>query len=341
MGKKAVTEDIKNQIIGLHLAKESARSIGRKLKISHTCAANTINKYKNRGCIKDKKRSGRPTKTTYHEDRMLYRLARSKPTASLTHLTREINSSTKLPISRSTVSKRLIARRLCSFKAAEKPRLSLKDKQVRLKFCHKILEMSQYELDRIIFSDESNFQVVNRKTKVLVRRFPSEKYEDRMLVPRLQGGGGSVGIWGCITSAGPGLYTIYTGRLDHKRYINILENTLIPTGHLYYGLDMDWKFQQDNAPCHKARAVNEYFENSNISVIVWPPRSPDLNPIENVWAWIDRKLTENPVHSINALKTRLGEIYDTISAEYCRKLYDSIQVRAAICIKNKGGHIPY
>ena len=58
--------------------------------------------------------------------------------------------------------------------------------------------MSNYELRRIVFSDESNYTVLNRKNKVIVRRHHNEKYNSRFIVPRLQGGGSSVGIWGCI-----------------------------------------------------------------------------------------------------------------------------------------------
>ena len=42
-------------------------------------------------------------------------------------------------------------------------------------------------------------------------------------------------------------------------------------------------FQQDNAPCHTAKRVTEYFHTENIQKINWPPNSPDLNIIENVW----------------------------------------------------------
>ena len=54
--------------------------------------------------------------------------------------------------------------------------------------------------------------------------------------------------------------------------------------------DSDWIFQQDNVPCHKSRLVNSYFNENNIRVMPWPPRSPDLNPIEHVWNLIDKKI---------------------------------------------------
>lgn len=43
-------------------------------------------------------------------------------------------------------------------------------------------------------------------------------------------------------------------------------------------------FMQDNAPVHTARLVRDALEQIDINVIDWPPYSPDLNPIENLWA---------------------------------------------------------
>ena len=43
-------------------------------------------------------------------------------------------------------------------------------------------------------------------------------------------------------------------------------------------------FQDDNAPAHRARTITNYFEQQGMEHLEWPAVSPDMNPIENVWA---------------------------------------------------------
>ena len=342
MGKKAVTREIKQRIIGLYLGGFNNSEIARTLKsVSRSCASRTIQKFKASGSTADKKRSGRPRKTNQTNDNYIYRIARKNPKYSTKDIAQEINVTLKNHISRSTVNRRLIDRKLCCYVAARKPLLKPSDRLKRLKFCRDILRMTNYEIRRIIFSDESNFTVLNRKNRVIVRRHSNEKFHSRFIVPRLQGGGGSVGIWGCITYDGPGLHYLYDGRMNQHNYIETLENYLIPTRDIFFGEEPAWQFQQDNAPCHKAKSVTKWFEENKIQVLQWPARSPDLNPIENVWTVIDRKLTKAPVTSAESLKQSLKELFDDLTVEYCRKLFDSIRRRAELCIKNKGGHIPY
>ena len=343
MGKKSISSEIKQHVVGLHLGGFDSSEIARTLKsVSRSCVLRTILKFEKTGTTADKNRPGRPRIASITDDNTsIYRVARKNHKYSAKEIVQEVNLALKNHISRQTVNRRLIDRKLCCYVAARKPLLKPTVLLKCIKFCRAILKMTNYELRRIIFSDESNFTVINRKNRVIIRRHYNEMFHSRYIMSRLQGGGGLVGIWGCIAYDGPGLCYLYNGRMGQHKYIEMLENHLIPTRDIFFSNESEWEFQQDNAPCHKAKTVTTWFQENNIKVLQWPARSPDLNPIENAWSVLDRKLTKAPVTSAAHLRESLKELFDSLSTDYCRKLFDLIKRRCELCIKNKGGHIPY
>jgi transposase len=107
-----------------------------------------------------------------------------------------------------------------------------------------------------------------------------------------------------------------------------------------------WLLQQDNDPTHKA-AGSEVAQwrtqhYSSVSVLPnWPPNSPDLNPIENLWSYLQAKMDENGCATFSEFKAALVLEAKSITKTYCSKLVDSMHKRIAECIRLEGAKTKY
>lgn len=339
MGKKPVSYETRLQIIGLLKSKSKNNvEIAKILGVSPKCVITTKKNFENGHVYGELPRSGKPKKLTPRDESWLFRQVRKEPTLSCKRLANEFNSRFKqVSISAELVRRSLLNKGIGTYVSPKKPLLTKKQKKHRFDWCAERLDWDVAAWSKIIFSDESNFEVINRKSKVLVKCRRSEKYLDRFCQPRVQGGGGSVGIWGCISHNGTGVCHVYTGRINQHSYMDTLENALKPSGVLMYSPESEWIFQQDGASAHTAKSVKEWFDKENIHTIPWPARSPDLNPIENIWSWIDSNLVTTHISLPEQLKDELHKIWLKVPPELCKNLIESMPKRVTACYKARGG----
>ena len=101
--------------------------------------------------------------------------------------------------------------------------------------------------------------------------------------------------------------------------------------------------QEDNAPWHTATIIGKYLANKEIKRIKWPPQSPDLNPIENLWKYIKDMISKqkHKVSSAREMRQALMIIWPQIDENFLLKLCDSVPSRWEACLKNKGGATKY
>ncbi|CAF4581891.1 unnamed protein product, partial [Rotaria socialis] len=112
------------------------------------------------------------------------------------------------------------------------------------------------EWNHIIWSDAAHFEVLNRKNRTCVRRLRSEADQRFNFVPNVQGGEGSISVWGCMAGGARGPLVIYSGKVDGRAYVKIIEE-LLPSfiENAFDSSNKNWMFMHDNAPPHRSKYV--------------------------------------------------------------------------------------
>ena len=102
-------------------------------------------------------------------------------------------------------------------------------------------------------------------------------------------------------------------------------------------------FQQDNAPPHSAKATKEYLEDKKIPLLEWPPHSPDLSPIENIWGIMTKKVYANgkTYKNVNDLWDAIVSAWHQIPVHVFTKLYESIPKHLVSVLEEKGKRIKF
>ncbi len=73
--------------------------------------------------------------------------------------------------------------------------------------------------------------------------------------------------------------------------------------------DADFIFQQDLAPAHTAKSTKSWLNDHGVGVLDWPVNSPDLNPRENLWSIVKRKMRNKRPKNADELKATVKETW--------------------------------
>ena len=100
---------------------------------------------------------------------------------------------------------------------------------------------------------------------------------------------------------------------------------------------------QDGASGHAAGATQNVFQERGVSLIFWPPFSPDLNPIETVWDWMKKYIQQHfpEKMSYNRLREAVKEAWEVITEAELDSLMDEMGDRCQNVIDADGKFTRY
>lgn len=275
--------------------------------------------------------AGRPQKLGEREARIIAQNLRRDPSLSAGQLV-GILAERGTRVSDWTVKQFLKARGYQYSRPPRGPMISADNKIRRVQWCLQRQEEPRLRWDTVIFADESQVQV-HRNTLKLWRKTDSpSKAPIPTQSPR-------VGMWSAFSSRGVFPIIFYEASLKAPDYCRILSEGLLETARILH--PEGFQLVHDNATCHTAAVTKTWLAGNGIQVLPWPASSPDLNPIENLWALLKNRIERRRPRTKAELKQFLEEEWSKISHETLQNLATSLVDRLRLCVEADGCAIRY
>lgn len=311
-----------------------------------TTCRNLFSRAKKRGTVHNAPRSGRPPKADDRTIRSLLRFALKNRRASL----KEIGNSVEPKLSASTV-RRILAKHGYHRRSARKtPHITRLQKQKRKRWAEEYWLWKMEDWRRVIWTDECYVVLGDKKGTVYVTRRADEEYAPECTVASFTQSSVKVMVWACIMEGAKGPIVVLDypggkgGGFNADRYQEqVLDG---PFWDFYISMvdDRDYMyFMQDNAPCHKSRKIKRWFEGTWIPMLPHPPKSPDVNPLENIWHILKDRIRArpHPPTSISELKLAVREAWESITIEEINLHVHSMPKRVEAVFEANGGNTKY
>lgn len=335
MGKRShLSPAVRAVIIDRRKRGQTLREIAREVGCSYGAVQTALRLAAKGPPYTDSCRSGRPQVTTERLDRLMYRVSSAQPMKTAVNIQREINRTHGTSVSVRTVRRRLCDKGLFGRIAVKKPLVSEVNRRRRLQWARQHQHWTADQWASVLWTDESKINRLGSDGATYVRRRRGERFAPRCLLPTLRGGGGSVMVWAAFSSSGTGPIHRIQGMLKSTDYRDLLSDVLMP--YATDNMPGQWILQHDNAPVHMGHVVTEWLAQQQVTVLSWPPQSPDLNPLETLWTDLKKAVHEQHPSNKEELWTAAKEAWQQISVDRCRRLVDSMPRRCAAVLRSRG-----
>jgi transposase len=216
-------------------------------------------------------------------------------------------------------------------------------KSLALAFARKYKNWTSKQWRNVMYSVEAKFAIINSRSVTMRHSKTIDLYADKYVVKTVKHSP-SVMMWACFSgkSGRGGMYALPKNTtMNKERYKDVLEGHLIPQMQA----TRTPFFLQDGAPCHKAKVVMSYLKEyeNEFTVMDWPGNSPDLNPIENCWSYMKRRLKgDSTITSAKKLEEAIKNMWiKEMDGQYFKNLADSMPKRIQWVIDHNGDMTKY
>ena len=203
--------------------------------------------------------------------------------------------------------------------------------QKRITFGHSLYE-NEVDFNSLLFSDESKMSLHPDNRNVWRRRGS----QNPNIYCQQKKFNQSIMVFGIIGHNYKSKLVFSTISIDSEQYCF----NLIKSGVLGFEDIESRIFQQDGAKSHTSAQTILWLKRRINLLNNWPPNSPDLSPIENVWALMDNYVTQNHPTNINEVKDLCAEYWNhVLTYETINKLCEGFKLRINEMLYRDGSNI--
>lgn len=319
-----LTEDERHKILFFHREFHySQRKIAQKLKCSHSTVSRVLNQFRKHTNINKLRHHGNKTKFDRPLLIHLKNIIRYNKNITASELQRHFFHHDNIYISDRTIRR---YRRMFFHPCHELliPRLKLEHYLERYDYC---ITHKNNNFHTVVFSDEKMFCLDHTSNIVWI--------EDGEPIPvrEISSTHTRVMVWGGIWYNGKTELGIINGNINHKKYIDILKQYLLPS----IPSSNQFLFQQDNAPAHKPIQVLCMLRDYGVKWLDhYPAHSPDFNPIEHVWSWMVQYIKNLMPADHRSLVDAIQRAWSNIPQNIIRAYIDNLPTRLQ-AVERQGG----